>query len=332
MALRGHEVTVYCRSGHHPERQQSYLGMQLRYLPAIHEKHLETLSHTALSAFRLAPDTAVVCMGVGNAPVVRSMELMGRRCVFNVDGADWQRTKWGRFASWYLHQCELIASRSKSILVADAIAVQKYYATEYGRETELVPYGADAPTHRGTGTLERFGLDDKDYALFVGRLVPENGAHDFLEAIRIARVPVRGVVVGDAPFERNYVAQLRRNAPESATFTGYQFGASYEELTSHARLFVLAASVGGTHPVLLEQMAAGNCILSRDTASNREVLDGSGLFWSSPEELASLLEETWPDSEGRQELGRKASERVAAHYSWDAVTDRYLEMCRRTLS
>jgi hypothetical protein len=45
--------------------------MQLRYLPALRQKHLETLSHTALSALRLPRGTAIVCMGVGNAPAVR---------------------------------------------------------------------------------------------------------------------------------------------------------------------------------------------------------------------------------------------------------------------
>ncbi len=61
--------------------------MQLRYLPAVRQKHLETLSHTALSTLRLPRGTAIVCMGVGNAPVVRRLELRGRRTVFNVDGA-----------------------------------------------------------------------------------------------------------------------------------------------------------------------------------------------------------------------------------------------------
>src|ERR1700694_4844117 len=94
MVERGHDVTVFCRSAHYQDRLREHLGMRLEYLPAIPQKHLETLSHTALSAFNLPKDTAVVCMGVGNAPVVRALELMGRSTVFNVDGADWQREKW----------------------------------------------------------------------------------------------------------------------------------------------------------------------------------------------------------------------------------------------
>src|SRR5258708_7849853 len=96
MGARAHDVTVFCRTTHFRERPSDYLGMHLEYLPAVRQKHLETLTHTALSAIRLPRDTAVVCMGVGNAPVVRALEVRGRWSVFNVDGADWRRDKWGR--------------------------------------------------------------------------------------------------------------------------------------------------------------------------------------------------------------------------------------------
>src|SRR5713101_677932 len=117
MVTRGHEVTVFCRSGHYREHPADYLGMRLVYLPAVPQKHLETLTHTALSALRLNKKSAIVCLGVGNSPVVRALELTGRRTVFNVDGADWQRAKWGRFAKWYLRTCERLAARGKSVVV-----------------------------------------------------------------------------------------------------------------------------------------------------------------------------------------------------------------------
>jgi glycosyltransferase involved in cell wall biosynthesis len=331
MVQRGHEVLVYCRSGHYAKHLTDYGGMQLRYLPSVHQKHLETLSHTALSALSVDRSSAVVCMGVGNAPVVRALELRGKSCVFNVDGADWQRDKWGRIAKWYLRRCEKLAAGAGSVLIADARTVQEYYQEKYGRQAEYVAYGAEAPDDRGTDVLDRFGLQPGSYPLFVGRLVPENGAHDFLEGVRLANLNCPAVVVGDAPFERAYVEQIRAAAPSGTIFTGYQFGSQYQQLTAHARLFVLAASVGGTHPVLIEQMAAGNCILARDTPSNREVLGDAGLLWNSPEQLAEHLLHCWEDADLRRTLGRDAERRASAAYSWTAVTDRYIELCQATL-
>jgi glycosyltransferase involved in cell wall biosynthesis len=331
MVEEGHQVTVFCRSGHYREHPPEYLGMRLEYLPAVRQKHLETLSHTALSAWKLPRGTAIVCMGVGNAPVVRALELRGRRTVFNVDGADWSRDKWGRFASWYLRRCELIAARGKSIVLADAEAVRRYYLELYKRETEVVPYGADPPRDTGTGTLEKWGLQPGSYTLFVGRLVPENSAHDYLEGVRLSQTPAPAVVVGDAAYADEYKKSLRAAAPKNTVFTGYQFGAPYQQLSSHAGVYVLAATVGGTHPVLVEQMAAGNAILARDTESNREVLGDAGLYWCKPEDLAEQLSRLWPNAGERRRLGDMARRRAAERYSWDSVTDRYLELCRRSL-
>jgi len=332
MVQRGHEVTVFCRSSHYRERRAEYLGMRLQFLPAVREKHLETLTHTAFSAMRLPRTTAVVCMGVGNAPVVRSLELGGRRAVFNVDGADWRRDKWGRFARWYLRTSEKLASAGRSIVVADAEAVRTYYRETYGRETELVRYGADPPADRGTETLQRWGLEVGCYLLFVGRLVPENGAHDFLEGARRAGLTIPAVVVGDATYADDYKASLRAIAPKGSVLTGYQFGAAYQQLSSHAGIFVLAATVGGTHPVLVEQMAAGNAILARETDSNREVLGDAGLYWNTPEELAGLLTKTWADEKARRAMGVEARARAAERYDWGQVTTRYLELCERSLA
>ncbi len=329
---RGHQVTVFCRSTHYRERPSEYLGMKLRYLPAVRQKHLETLSHTALSVLRLPRGSAVVCMGVGNAPVVRAFEVLARRrAVFNVDGADWQRDKWGRFARWYLRVCEGAAAAGSSLVVADAVAVQEYYRRQYNRETELVAYGADPPADSGTDTLDRFGLAPRQYILWVGRLVPENAPQDYLEGVRIAGVDVPAVVVGDASYSGDFIASLRTAAPANAIFTGYQFGSAYQQLTSHAGVFVLAATVGGTHPVLVEQMAAGNVIVARQTESNREVLGDAGLYWSGPADLADLLRKLWPDHELRLTLGDRARRRARERYNWDEVTTSYLALCERSL-
>lgn len=331
MVERGHTVTVFCRTSHYSTRPTTHLGMQLRYLPAIQEKHLETLSHTALSALQLPRNSAVICMGVGNALVIRMLELSRRRTVFNVDGADWQRDKWGRFARWYLHTCETMAARCSSIVVADAEAIRNYYRDTYQRATELVAYGADSPSDRGASALDKFGLKPRRYLLFVGRLVPENAPHDFLEGVRLAEITDPAVVVGDASYADDYKARLRAEAPANAVFTGYQFGAAYQQLSSHAGVFVLAATVGGTHPVLVEQMAAGNAILARDNESNREVLGDAGLYWRNPEELATLLRDVWGHEATISKLGERARVRAQERYSWESVTSRYLELCQEVV-
>ena len=55
LVARGHRLTVYCRSNYTPADTPSpYRGIDLRILPSIPTKHLDTLSHTALALFDLA--------------------------------------------------------------------------------------------------------------------------------------------------------------------------------------------------------------------------------------------------------------------------------------
>jgi glycosyltransferase involved in cell wall biosynthesis len=224
-----------------------------------------------------------------------------------------------------------MAAGGKSVVIADAKAVQDYYERAYGRQTELVPYGADPPSDRGTEALEKFGLKPGGYLLFVGRLVPKNGPDQVLEGVRLSGLDVPAVVVGDASYQDEFKRAPRVQAPPNAVFTGYQFGPAYQQLTAHAGMYVLAAGVGGTHPVLVEQMAAGNAILARETASNREVLGDAGLFWSTPGELATLVREIWPDADRRKRLGDCAHQRAHENYNWVEVTARYLELCDLSL-
>ena len=59
--------------------------------------------------------------------------------------------------------------------VSDAAAVRDYYRREYGRDSEIIPYGATPPGDRGTETLQELQLNPGKYVLFVGRLEKKFG-------------------------------------------------------------------------------------------------------------------------------------------------------------
>src|SRR5690242_20487371 len=70
LASRGHRVTVFCRGGD-PERSV-HLGMDLVHLPVAQGKHLETISHTALSVCHARARSADVAIlfNAANAPLI----------------------------------------------------------------------------------------------------------------------------------------------------------------------------------------------------------------------------------------------------------------------
>src|SRR3972149_5413862 len=83
------------------------------------------------------------------------------------------------------------------------------------------------------------------------------------------------VIVGDAPYARRYIAELKSAADPRVLFPGAIYGAGYRELQSHAFCYIHATEVGGTHPALIEAMGCARCVLFLDTVENREVAGGA---------------------------------------------------------
>ena len=102
--------------------------------------------------------------------------------VLNVDGLDWKRKKWGRFARWFIRTSERWATRCAHRVVTDSRRVQEYYLERYGADSAYIAYGAEAMAAPPGPHLARHGLEPGRYVLFVGRLVPENCAHHLVEA------------------------------------------------------------------------------------------------------------------------------------------------------
>lgn len=336
LAEDGHLVTVYNRRFFVPTRNRFYRGMRLRHFPSIPSKHFDTMSHTMLSmlhAWFCRYDVVILC-GVGNAPFCWVPRLAGTRVIFNVDGSDWKRGKWGKFGRSYLRRCETMAAKWADVLIADAKAVQRNYEEVFGVDSTYIPYGGDMIATSSTSRIREFGLREKEYILFVGRLVPENNAHLLIEAHAKIDTDMPLVIVGDAPYAKDYIAGLHAMADERVIFTGYQFGEAYRELSSHPYAYVLASEVGGTHPVLVEQMSIGNCILAYDTAADREVVEDAGVIFQGrdgADDLSRQLQRLIDDPAEAAALRAKAAERARNHYSWKAVAAAYMRLIETAL-
>jgi len=69
-------------------------------------------------------------------------------------------------------------------------------------------------------------------------------------------------------------------------------------------------------------MGRGALVIYRDTAENAEVAGDAGIPFH--DDLAEKLAQALAMSEAeREELRRRACERVAQHYCWDAVATAY---------
>src|SRR5581483_4126221 len=119
--------------------------------------------------------------------------------------------------------------------------------------------------------------------------------------------------------------QVMLSADPRVIFPGYVFGRGYWELQRHAYLFCAPTEVGGTHPVILEAMSAGNCVLVNDHKPNAETVGDAGVYFSGRQgvdDLTAQLDRLLADPELVAQYRVRARQR-AESYSWEAVTDQY---------
>ena len=332
LVARGHEVTVYCRSHYTSPRQLEFQGVRLQVLPTIRHKYLDTVVHTFLSALHAAPrryDAALIC-NAANAPFAPILRWTGTPVAINVDGLEHKRKKWNFIGRTYYLLAERLATILPNETVTDARVIRDYYRARYGADSTMIAYGADVE-RRPDPLVRRWRVEPNRYVLYVSRLEPENNAHLVIEAFKRVRTAHKLLIVGDAPYAHQYIAELKRRArgDKRILFTGFVFGRDYRTLQQNAYCYVHATEVGGTHPALLEAMGFGNCVLTLAAPENVEAIGDAGIPYTDEADLAEKLQRVLRDGSLVHAYRNRAQSRVQQKYDWEYVVDRYEELFAR---
>ncbi len=323
LVVMGDDVTVYCRKNNVGDSGSIYLGVKLRRLPSIHRKSLDTISHTFISVIDALPRGFEIfhIYGLGNSIFTPVLRLFGKRVVISVDGVEWRRKKWGCLARAWFRVSEYFAVKFASEIVADSRVVQRYYRERFNRNPVYIPYGAYTERVEDVDYLRKVGLEPGGYILFVGRLIPEKGVHYLIDAFQSVKTDKKLVIVGDDPYNKDYVESLKGMSDKRVAFLGYVYNKSYAELCSHAYLYVQPSELEGTSPALLAAMGYGNCVVVNGIEENLETIGDAGLSYpvNDVEALREVLQQLVDHPERVKEFRSRALRRIEDLYNWDRI-------------
>ena len=133
------------------------------------------------------------------------------------------------------------------------------------------------------------------------------------------------MVVGDAPYAREYIRTLHATAGPAccsraaSTVTGIASCSATRWPTSTPRRWA------GRTRRWSESMGFGNCTLVHDSRSTAKWSSDAGLFFDArrPDTLAALLNRVAADPGARRRAPRPRHGTRAARFSWESVTDQY---------
>lgn len=340
MVEAGHSVTCYNRLGHHVSGKEfdggslkEYKGVKLKSVFTINRKGLAAMTSSFFGA---------ICAAFGKYDVVHFHaegpcamlwlpKLFGKRCIATIHGIDWQRAKWGGFASKYIKFGEQVAAKYADEIIVLSEGVQKYFMDTYGRKTVFIPNGVNRPIIRSPQLIkEKYGLDKDEYILFLGRLVPEKGITYLIEAFKEVTTDKKLVIAGGSSDTDTFMQELKQLAEgdNRIVFTGFVQGQMLEELYSNAYVYTLPSDLEGMPLSLLEAMSYGNCCLTSDIAECAEVVEDKAILFkkSDIDDLKEKLQYACDNPDAVKKLKDGAADFICQKYNWDAVVEQTLKL------
>lgn len=283
----GHKVDIYNRKGRNvqdktadkeKQKLKEYKGAKIITIPTINKKGLDALIYSFFATIRalFGKYDVLHYHAEGSCAMLWIPHLFRKRIVVTIHGLDWQRSKWGGFATKYIKFGEKCAAKYADEIIVLSKGVQQYFKDTYNRETNFVPNGVNKPDMREANIIkEKYNLKKDDYILFLARIVPEKGLHYLIDAFKNINTDKKLVIAGGASHTNDYLEEIKKKASEDERIimTGFVQGKELEELFSNCYLYCLPSDVEGMPISLLEAMSYGKKCLVSDIEENTQVCE-----------------------------------------------------------
>lgn len=337
---QGYFVDAYNRSGYHVSGKQYdaqyrrvFNGIRIITIPTFQNGKLNAIVYTVLATIRslFGKYDVYHFHAEGPCAMLWLPKLFHKHIIVTIHGLDWQRAKWGAFASKVLLRGEKNAVKYADEIIVLSDNVRQYFKDTYGRDVHFIPNGIDKPESvKARDMVTKWGVKPGKYILFLARIVPEKGLHYLIEAFKQIDTDMQLVIAGGSSHSSDYLSQMQElsKGDERIIYTNFVQGRYLEELYSNAYMFVLPSDIEGMSISLLEAMAYGNCCLISDIPENVEVVGSHAAVFKHGDsaDLKRALEELINNPALATEYRSKSQEFILNKYNWDDVTKATVEL------
>ncbi len=252
--------------------------------------------------------------------------------VFNMDGIEWSRARWGRLMRTALWINERVACWIGTTLIADHPVIEKHLATR-ARQSKLITitYGAHAIESASIEPVIARRLEPGRYLTLICRPVEENSILELVQGFSSTHRNHTLAIFGNYSPETNaYHRAVMEAASDEVSFVGPVY--DREELAAlrfYSSAYLHGHTVGGTNPSLVEAMGAGNAVIAHDNEFNRWVVADGALYFSTATEAADAITALLDNVGLRGTLGDANRRRHTAEFTWDRIGRQYAEALSR---
>lgn len=344
MVKKGIEVTCYNRKGKHAldktqkvDHIKEYKDVKLKSVLTIDMKGLAAMTSSFFGAIKIlfSKNNIVHFHAEGPCAMIPIIKFFSnKKIIATIHGLDWQRAKWGGFATKYIKFGEKMAAKYADEIIVLSENVKKYFKDTYNRETNFIPNGVNKPEIKGANIIkDKFNLSKDSYILFLGRIVPEKGIHYLIEAYNKTNTDKKLVIAGGSSDTDTYFNELKEKAKDNKNiiFTGFVQGEELEELYSNAYIYVLPSDLEGMPLSLLEAMSYKNCCLTSDIPECKTVMDDKGVTFkkSDVNDLKEKLQYLVDNVDKVNKYKSEVQDYILKKYNWDDVVNKTIELYKK---
>ena len=327
LVKKGHTVDIYNRKGKGKiSKLKQYKGCKIITIPTINIKGIEATVYSFCATIKaiFGKYDIIHYHAEGPCTMLWIPHMLKIKTVVTIHGLDWQRAKWGGFATKFIKFGEKIAAKYADEIIVLSKEMQKYFLETYNRKTIYIPNGVNKPIIRQAKVIkEKYGLSKNDYILFLARIVPEKGLHYLIEAFKNIKTEKKLVIAGDASHTNDYLNQIEKMTKEDERIimTGFVEGEELDELFSNCYIYCLPSDVEGMPISLLEAMSYGcNCLVS-DIKENTEVVGNFAKTFEKAN-IESLKESLIKMIDGNIIKKEDISKYILNQYTWDECVEK----------
>ncbi len=327
----GHEVTIYCRKKLYKSKYlpNEIQGVKLKYYNGFESKNLGTMTNSLISIIdSIKSKTQLVFLfNIGLGIYIPLLKLFNIKIVTNLDGVEWERSKWSNIAKLVFKFGALLNVRYSDILISDAEAIKNLYLCKYKRDSIVIQYGAEISNDLRPDRIKSHGLTENGYYLLVTRFIPENNPLFIIKNFLKTKTDKPLVVLGRNYYSSKYENKIKQICDSRIIFLGHiNERKLLLEFYRYSYVYIHGHSVGGTNPTMLEAMANNCCILALNTVFNQEMLVNGkyGLFYELNEiDFINKIEYLEHNNSVVSKYKEIVADRIREYYNWLLVLEKY---------
>jgi len=319
------DMTVYCSSKSYDKKLDYYNNAKMEYIN-LNANGVQSIPYDIISIFKALKyaDTLLI-LGVSGCIVLPLVKMISnKKIIVNIDGLEWKRAKWNKYAKWFLKFSEKLAVNNADVVITDNKVIQEYVKSEYNKKSELIAYGADHVENidMENEIIKKYNFLKELYAFTVCRIEPENNIHMIVEAISLqTKFPL--VMIGNWN-SSDYGKELRnkyKNFNHIHLLDPIYDQKILNQIRSNCYIYLHGHSAGGTNPSLVEAMALGLSVIAYNVNYNKETTNNKANYFSNAEELKSLLDNI--SSQDLLEIGKNMHNVANNRYTWKKISTQY---------